>query len=116
MKHLALGLGILAILFTLGLWSQMTVHHATEEVAQALERGEAGKARELWDSHYKCLASWLEHRSLNEIDQGFDLLKSPEDCQNLAKTIRRLQDEDRLTNYNLLSCNVYKMGCKRLAG
>ncbi len=114
MKHLALGLGILAILFSLGVWSQITVHHATEEVAQALELGEAEKAKELWDSHYKHLASWLEHRSLNKIDQGFDDLKSLEDCQKLAKQVRRLQAEDRLTYYNLLSCNVYKMECERL--
>lgn len=116
MKHLALGLGILAVLFSLGLWSQAKVTRATEEVAQALEQGQVEKAKEQWDAHYGFLASFLEHRILDEVDQSFDELEHGEDVQKLIKLVRKIQKEDRLTYYNLLSCNVSKNLWKRLAG
>ncbi len=116
MKHLALGVGILVLLFGLGLWSHTMVYHFTEEIAQTLEQGEAEKAREQWDSHYGFLASWLEHQSLDKIEEGFHEIKSPDDCRKLAEMVRGLQDEDSLTYYNVLSCNVYKNQTERLAG
>lgn len=126
MKHFWLGVGILAALLALGLWTQTGMDRVHLETAHSLQqaseeslqgdpsrgRALANAARERWQAHWEQTAALVDHRLMDEIDGLFSQLQvySRTDqtgrfaalCAQLASLLEVVAEENRLTWWNLL--------------
>ena len=90
MKHLTLGIGILAVLLVLCLGASWTMDRTSDQVAALLESawGQAERdnlqaaaeqveaAHRTWEQHRGISASLVDHQRLEDIDQGFTDLQA----------------------------------------
>lgn len=104
MKHLYLGLGILAVLLILGLLSLFLLTDRLESAALILNeayaqavKGRPQEARETalhargrWEAMYGLTASLVDHGPLDEVNRAFAELEAQEEPGDLAGTCRAL--------------------------
>lgn len=126
MKRIWLGLGILALFLTLGLWSSYGMQklhtplaHNLEKAAAAALSGDlaagkeqAQKAKMQWDDQWNPSAVLADHTPMDEIDGHFarmEVYAQTENteafaatCQQLAKLITATAEAHSLTWWNIL--------------
>ena len=90
MKHLTLGIGILAVLLVLCLGASWTMDRTSDQVAALLESAweqadrenlqaaaeQVEAAHRTWEQHRGISASLVDHQRLEDIDQGFTDLQA----------------------------------------
>lgn len=126
MKHLALGIGILAALLALSLWAMATLDRTAGQVTELLESAweqassgsydqaaeDANRAQAIWEKSYGLAASMVDHERLDKISQGFtdleawDSLAQREEfsrqCLALADLVCSMAEAEQPYYYNIL--------------
>lgn len=126
MKHLALGIGILAALLALSLWAMGTLDRTASQVTDLLQTAweqasdgsydqaaaSARKAQAIWEKSFGLAASMVDHERLDKISQGFtdleawDSLAQREEfsrqCLALAELVRSMAEAEQPYYYNIL--------------
>lgn len=125
MNRFRIGVGILALLLVLGVFTQLAAGNRCAPIAAALtEAAEAaragdwqrasdarGRAEALWRGSWYAVAALADHGPMEDIDALFARLPSdaredpaefPALCGELARRVRAVADAHRLTWWNLL--------------
>ncbi len=126
MKRLWLGIALLAIFLSLGLWVTKAMNNAHDPIAALLEEaseaalsGDLSKgislgseAKKQWESHRKATASVADHTPLEEIDRLFaemEVYGQEEElphfaacCKQLSTLVRSMGEAHSLTWWSLL--------------
>lgn len=126
MKRMWFGLGLLALILIVGIWSGHRMTRVQVPCAEDLERAAAcamaedwsgagaltERARDLWQDNWKVCAAVSSHQPMEEIDALFeelDIYRAREDttaysagCVYLAERLRDLGNSFRLNWWNLL--------------
>lgn len=126
MKHFWSGIGLLAVLLALGLWTShaMEAVHApiADSLALAAEKTLSGntgegidaarQARSQWEQHRHATASVADHEPMEEADSLFaqiesfivagDMSQFAACCARLSELVRAISESHTLTWWNLL--------------
>ena len=126
MKRLWIGIGLLAAILAVGLWTSLrlgTIHtdisKKLTDSARSAQSGQWDRADELakaaedaWEESWNFSAALADHTVLDEIDGFFaqatlyrenrEALAYAATCARLSKAVEALQESHRLTWWNLL--------------
>ncbi len=126
MGRLWLGVGLMAVLLTLGLWTASAMdelhgpisHTLEEAAAQSLADNLDGgitlamQAKRDWQTHWRCTAAVSDHTPMDEIDGLFAQMESyaasgqttefAAYCARLAQRVAAVGDAHKFTWWNLL--------------
>lgn len=126
MKHFWSGIGLLAVLLALGLWTSHAMESVHTPIANSLalaaeetlsgdpDRGIAAarQARAQWERHRHATASVADHQPMEEADSLFaqmesfiaagDVTQFAACCARLSELVRAISEAHTLTWWNLL--------------
>ena len=126
MKHLTLGIGILAVLLVLCLGASWTMDRTSDQVAALLESAweqadrenlqaaaeQVEAAHRTWEQHRGISASLVDREGLGGSEQGFTDLQAwfqlgeeaefAQSCLALAQQVRAMADAEKPYYYNIL--------------
>lgn len=125
MTRFRIGLGLLAALLIVGIFTQFQLQRGQAPVAEALENAadfalaenwrnakmEADKANTLWQKHWKLTAALADHQPLEDIDglmAQLEVFAQQEEatdfaaaCRDLARRVQAVADAHSLHWWNL---------------
>ena len=126
MKHLVLGICVLAVILLIALLSANCLNQTAQQLTSLLNRAcqlaeeetllqadqLAQQAQDIWESRRGLVASLVDHARMDEIDQDFADLESwqrmafreeyVQTCRSLARKIQSLADAEKAWYYNFL--------------
>ncbi len=123
MKHLILGIAVLAVLLVLCLGATWTLDRTAEQVASLLESAwssetmeeaasQVAAAKKIWEEHRGLSASLVDHDRLEDVEEGFSDLQAwlqqeeksefVRTCLALAQQVRTMAESEKPYYYNIL--------------
>ena len=126
MKRLYIGISVLTLLFSLGLFVSFSINRMYAPIAELLEdatkaalqenlpvaKEQAEKARALWEKHKNATATVADHTPMEDIDHLFaemEIYANAKEfphlaacCAQLAVMVRDMGDAHTLNLWNLL--------------
>lgn len=126
MKRLYIGIFVLTLLFSLGLFVSFSINRMYAPIAELLEdatkaalqenlpaaKEQAEKARTLWEKHKNATATVADHTPMEDIDHLFaemEIYANAKEfphlaacCAQLAVMVRDMGDAHKLNLWNLL--------------